>query len=427
MTMALNHRARGLIGVRADATDAGKLLAEINKGFEQFKAAHAEELKGIQNKFADVVTTEKVERINAEIGKLQKALEDNARAMAALQVGGDGKAENKAVAEYKAAFEKWFRRGDRANVADLHDMAIKAALTTDANPDGGYIVTPTMETGIDRVLGTVSAIRNISRVVTTGGPSYKRIINLGGTSSGWVGERGARVETNTAQFSEMDFPTMEIYANPAATQGMLDDANVDIEQWIADEVATEFAEKEGAAFVSGSGVNQPRGFLSYDVVANASYSWGRIGFVVTGAAAGFVTPTTTVNPADAIIALYYSLREGYRNGGTFVLSDAVMGTVRAFKSGDGNYLWAPPTGVDMPATILGKPVVTDDNMPALGSNTFPIAFGNFQRGYLVVDRTGVRVLRDPYTNKPYVMFYTTKRVGGGVQNFEAIKLLRCSN
>jgi HK97 family phage major capsid protein len=193
-------------------------------------------------------------------------------------------------------------------------------------------------------------------------------------------------------------------------------------------VSIEFAEQEGAAFVSGDGVSKPRGILGYPTVLNDNYAWGKLGFVKTGAAADFVLtdPATDVSSADCLVDLYYALKAGYRNGATWLTSDKVMGRIRKMKDGNGNYLWAPPAAKAEVPTILEKPVVTDDNMPALGANKFPVAFGNFQRGYLIVDRQGVRVLRDPYTAKPNVLFYTTKRVGGGVQNFEAIKLLKCS-
>ena len=186
-------------------------------------------------------------------------------------------------------------------------------------------------------------------------------------------------------------------------------------------MSIEFAEQEGAAFVTGNGVNRPRGILSYDAVENADYAWGKLGYVGTGGAAGFAAN----DPADAIIDLYYSLKAGLREGASFLSSDAVMGTVRKMKDGDGNYLWAAPTAPGEVPTILQKPVVTDDNMHALGAGKFPLAFGNFQRAYLIVDRQGIRVLRDPFTSKPNVLFYTTKRVGGGVVNFEALKLLKC--
>ena len=415
------RRARGLHSrVRMDAGDPKALFNELKAMVEQFKAAHEEELKGIKKSFADVVTTEKVERINTEITSLQKALDDTNAILAALRVGGGGKgASDPDKAEHAKAFGKFFRKGSEAN---LRELEIKAKLPTQSDPDGGYLVPEEMESTIDRVLGTVSAMRGLSRVMQISTPTYKKLVNMGGAASGWVGEEESRPETATPSLRELLFNVHEIYAMPGATQTTLDDSRIDIAAWLADEVSTVFAEQEGAAFITGSGVKRPRGLLTYDTVANASYTWGKIGFTVTGAAAAFASS----NPADALIALFYSLREGYRNGASWLTSDAVMETIRKFKDGQGNYLWAPPSGPANVATILGKPVATDDNMPALGANTFPVAFGNFQRGYLITDRAGIRVLRDPYTAKPNVLFYTTKRVGGGVQNFEALKLLKCS-
>ncbi|WP_234913456.1 phage major capsid protein [Sinorhizobium meliloti] len=420
---AFNQRARGLVGVRADGGNAAAILAELKQTFEAFKTEREAELKGINAKFADVVQTEKVDRINAEVTKLQKALDDVNATMAAIKIGGGaGDAPDPAKAEHATAFNKWFRKGDRAVDADLRDLEVKASLSTLSDPDGGYVVPEEMSTTIDRVVGTVSAMRSIATAMTISTDTYKKLVNMGGAGSGWVGEKDARPETANPTLRELVFNTAEIYANPAATQTLLDDARVDIAAWLAEEVATTFAEQEGAAFISGDGKNKPRGILAYDTVANGSYAWGKIGFTATGAAAAFAG----TDPADALIALFYSLKQGYRNGASWLTSDAVMETVRKFKDGQGNYLWAPPSGPANVATILGKPVATDDNMPALGANAFPVAFGNFSRGYLIIDRFGIRVLRDPYTNKPYVHFYTTKRVGGGVQNFEAIKLLKCS-
>lgn len=419
----LNHRARGLVGVRADGANAAAILAELKQTFETFKAEREAELKGIDAKFADVVQTEKVDRINTEITKLQKSLDEVNAAMAAIKLGGGaGDAQVPAKTEHAAAFNKWFRKGERAIDADLRDLEVKASLSTLSDPDGGYVVPEEMSQTIDRVVGTVSAMRGLASVMTISTDTYKKLVNMGGAGSGWVGEKEERPETGTPTLRELVFNTAEIYANPAATQTLLDDARIDIAAWLGNEVSIAFAEQEGAAFISGNGVKKPRGILSYDTVENASYAWGKLGFKVTGGAAGFAGS----NPADALIALFYSLKQGYRNGASWLTSDAVMETIRKFKDGQGNYLWAPPSGPANVATILGKPVATDDNMPALGANAFPVAFGNFQRGYLIIDRFGIRVLRDPYTNKPYVHFYTTKRVGGGVQNFEAIKLLKCS-
>jgi HK97 family phage major capsid protein len=412
MTAHVSNRAlaRGVVAVRADASDPNKILAELKASFETFKAENDKKLK-------DVVHTEKVDRINEDLGKMQAALDAMAAQRAAESLGaGDASPERK---EYRAAFHRFFRDG---TVGNLGDLAIKAALTTQSKPDGGYVVPTEMEGTIDRVLGTVSALRGLSTVRSIGTKSYTKLVNMGGAGSGWVGEEDSRTETGTPTLRELEFNVMEIYAEPYATQTVLDDAMIDIEAWLADEVAIEFAEKEGAAFISGNGVKRPRGLLTYDTVANASYAWGKLGFIVTGGATGFAG----TNPGDAFIDAYYALKNGYRANATWLTSDAVMGPIRKFKDGQGNYLWAPPASAEAPSTIMGKPVVTDDNMDALGADKFPVAFGDFRRGYLVLDRAGIRVLRNPYKVNGKVAFYTTKRVGGGVQNFEAIKLLKCS-
>ena len=425
MNMALNHRARGLVGVRADTRSAIEIFAELRTAVEEMKAAHEEELKGIKNKFADVVQTEKVDRINNEISTLQKALDEANAAIAALRVGpGGGGDIDPAAAEHAEIFNAWFRRGERAIDADLSELEVKASLTTDSDPDGGYLVPEEMANTIDRVAGTVSIMRNLASVMTIGSDTYKKLVNMGGAGSGWVGEKEERPATATPELRELIFNVQELYANPGATQRLLDDSRVDIAQWLANEVAIEFAEQEGSAFISGDGVSKPRGLLSYPTVANGGYSWGKVGFVKSGKAADFADVSASVSPADALIDLYYALKQQYRNGAMFLMSDVVMGRVRKFKDADGAYIWAPPAAPEAPGTVLGKPVATDDNMPAVEANAYPVAFGNFQRAYLIIDRFGVRVLRDPYTNKPYTHFYTTKRVGGGVQNFEALKLLK---
>lgn len=413
-------RVRGLVSARADSSDAVKILNDLKQTFEAFKAERDDEIAALKKGMGDVVKAEKVDRINAEITSLQKSLDDVNAAIAAVRVGGGaGAGIDPAKAEHKEAFGKWFRKGIDN---DLRGLEVKAKLTTQVDPDGGYLVPEEMESTIDRVVGTVSAVRSLARVISISGSGYKKIVNQGGATSGWVGEEESRSDTSTPTLREIAINTGEIYAQPVATQTMLDDSRIDIAQWLADEVSIEFAEEEGAALVSGNGINKPRGILSYNTVANSAYAWGSLGFTVTGAAAAFAAS----NPADAFIDTYYSLKQQYRNGASWLMSDAVMATARKFKDGQGNYIWAPPANAAELATILGKPVATDDNMPALGANAFPVAFGNYKRGYLVVDRAGIRVLRDPYTSKPNVKFYTTKRVGGAVVNFEAIKLLKCS-
>jgi HK97 family phage major capsid protein len=213
---------------------------------------------------------------------------------------------------------------------------------------------------------------------------------------------------------------MELYAMPAATQTLLDDAVVDIDAWLAAEVETVFAEQEGFAFVQGDGVNKPKGFVAAPTVAETSWSWGNLGYVATGSAGAFPTES----PADVLIDLIYALKAGYRQNAVFVMNRKTQSVMRKFRDESGAYMWQPPAIAGQPATFMSFPVVEAEDMPDIAANALSVAFGDFRRGYLVVDRTGIRVLRDPYSAKPYVLFYTTKRVGGGVQDYAAIKLLK---
>jgi HK97 family phage major capsid protein len=213
---------------------------------------------------------------------------------------------------------------------------------------------------------------------------------------------------------------MELYAMPAATPTLLEDSAVNIDEWLAGEVEQVFAQQEGTAFVSGDGTNKPKGFLAYTTVANASWSWGNIGYIASGAAGAFAAS----NPSDVLVDLIYAVKAGYRQNGHFVMNRKTQAVIRKFKDTQGNYLWQPPAQADGRATLMSFPIVEAEDMPDIAANSLAIAFGDFRRGYLVVDRQGLRVLRDPFSAKPYVLFYTTKRVGGGVQDFDAIKVMK---
>ena len=207
---------------------------------------------------------------------------------------------------------------------------------------------------------------------------------------------------------------------PAATQALLDDSVVNLDQWIAEEVQTVFAEQESLAFITGNGVNRPRGFLDYPKIIDTSWSWGNLGYVRTGLAGAFAVS----NPSDILVDLVYALKAGYRQNASWVMNRKTQAAIRKLKDTSGAYLWQPAATVDGKATLLNFPIIEAEDMPDIATDAYAAAFGDFNRGYLIVDRVGVRILRDPYSSKPYVLFYTTKRVGGGVQNFEAIKLLK---
>jgi HK97 family phage major capsid protein len=382
-------------------------------GFAAFKQANDERLAGLERRSGDVLNDEKVARIDTALTETRAKIDQLMLASARPILGGERKAFDPALSERKARFDRYVRKGDGL------DIEVKA-MSEGSNADGGYTVPLEIERTIDRVLSQASPIRAIAGVRQIGGGTYRKPITTAGAASGWVGETGSISQTGTPTLAALDFPAMELYAMPAATQTLLDDSQVDIEQWLADEVQIVFAEQEGAAFVNGDGSNKPRGFLHYTNVADASWSWGNIGYVASGADGAFASS----NPSDALLDLAYAPKQGYRANGRWVMNRKTESAVRKFKDDNGNYIWQPGTTAGQPATIFGYPVTESEDMPDIASNSYAIAFGDFARGYLIVDRVGIRVLRDPYSAKPYVLFYTTKRVGGGVQNFEAIKLMK---
>jgi HK97 family phage major capsid protein len=385
------------IETKSASDDAAQAFDDFARAFEAFKDTNDARLGQIETRLsADVVTDEKLARIDQALDDAKRRIDRYALDRARPPLGGDTPKDPM-----------------------LAERLEEKALSAGSGPDGGYLVPETVEREVLRRLATISPIRAIASVRVISGGLYKRAFSTGGPASGWVGETDARPQTAGPTLAEMSFPAMELYAMPAATQTLLDDAVVDIEQWIAEEVETVFAEQEGAAFVTGDGVNKPKGFLAADTVADDTWQWGRLGFVQAG---GPAFPAD--NPSDVLINLIYALKSGYRQNASFVLNRKTQSAIRKFKDDAGNYLWAPPASLGQPATLMGFPVVEAESMPDIAANAFAIAFGDFKRGYLVVDRAGVRVLRDPYSAKPYVLFYTTKRVGGGVQDYAAIKLLK---
>lgn len=389
---------------------------DFMEAFESFKEVNDRRLSEIEQKLtSDVVTRDRLERINRAMDEQKRVIDQLAlkKARPALGAGPEAGPE---AAEHKAAFEAYVRRGDEAALRELEAKAMSAGTSS----DGGYLVPDTTDTEIGRRLSVVSPMRALSTVRTVSIAVLKKPFALSGPATGWVSETAARPQTASPQLAELSFPTMELYAMPAASQTLLDDAAVNIEAWLASEVDTVFAEQEGDAFIRGDGVNKPKGFLSYDTAADSAWTWGKLGYVATGQAGAFAAS----GASDVLVNAIYALKAGHRQNATFLMNRRTQGEIRKLKDADGNYLWRPPATAGQPATLMGFPVAEGEEMPDIAANAFSIAIGDFRSGYLVVDRTGVRILRDPYSAKPYVLFYTTKRVGGGVQNFEAIKLVK---
>lgn len=393
------------------------LIEAQGRAWEEFKSANDDRIKAEAKGAADVLFEEKAAKINEALdalGEQLKAVEAKGN-----RPGASADGLNEAEAEHKSAYMNWLRKG--VGETELGSLEAKAfATTTNSGADGGYAVPKVIDQAIVKKLVDISAMRSVAQVIQIGTSNYKKLADIGGTGSGWVGETAARPETNTPSLAEIS-PTMgELYANPRATQVMLDDVQFDAEAWLAASVAEEFARAEGAAFISGNGTNKPTGFLNGTPVAtaDASRAWGVLQYTASGAAAAL--PSSV----DTLISLVDSLKAGYRQGAVWMTNKAVLGALRSYKSTDNQYLWQPSVQAGVPSQFLGYSVVEAEDMPAVGAGNFPLAFGNFNAGYLIVDRMGVRTLRDPYSNKPYVGFYTTKRVGGIVQNSEAIKLLK---
>jgi HK97 family phage major capsid protein len=392
----------------ADAFD------EFRRTFETFKEGNDRRLAEIERKgSADVVTHEKVERLSRALDEQKRAIDQYLIRGRRPPLGVEGP-RSAIDLEHKAAFDAYVRAGDEEGMRRIEQKALSVA------SDGGYVVPEETEREIGRRLASVSPIRGISGIRQVSGNVYKKPFAIAGAATGWVGETASRPETAAPTLAELAFPAMELYAMPAATATLLDDAAVNIDEWLAEEVETAFATQEGTAFVTGDGVNKPKGFLAYDKVAEASWAWEDIGYVVTGASGAFAAS----NPSDALIDLVYTLKSGYRQNATWVMNRKTQGAVRKLKDADGNYLWQPAAVAGGTASLMNFPVAESEDMPDIAANSYSIAFGDFRRGYLVVDRVGIRVLRDPYSAKPWVLFYTTKRVGGGVQDFDAIKLLK---
>lgn len=298
------------------------------------------------------------------------------------------------------------------------------SLTIGTPSAGGVAVPNEIDTVIDDTLKTISPIRGIASVVQIGSAHYRKLIAVGGVQSGWASETGARPDTGTPNFVEIVPPMGELFANPSASQAMLDDAMFDVEAWLANEIAVEFARNEGVAFVTGSGVGQPLGYLTYPTATtdDTTRPFGTLQYLASGVDGGF--PAT--NPQDRIIDLVHALRPPYRQGAVFVMNSTTLAKVRKMKDNTGAFIWQPGLSAEQPATLLGYPVVDAEPMPDVAVGSLSIAFGNFAAGYLITERNTTGILRDPFSNKPYVSFYAVRRVGGAVVNSEAIKLLKFS-
>jgi len=401
-------------------------LEKTQQMFNEFKSANDQmqaEVKKMGS--VDTVLSEKVERLNSAITaseeKAQKLFDDlKAEQQRILAFGNPAAAKSEYTPDQQAhhkAFMPFLRKGVDAGLADLQQKAMSVG----SDVDGGYTVPLQFDNRVITRLRDLSDMRSLATVITVSGDALEVLNDTGDVSSGWVNETASRADTNTPQLGKSRIPVQEMYAQPVVTQKLLDDSMWDIEAYLANKVANKFARDEGAAFVTGDGVAKPRGFASYATAATAdsSRAWGTLEHVATGTSGGFGS-----NGTDKIIDLVHRFKPAYLSGAKWTMSRATLSLVRQLKDSTGNYLYIPSPVAGVLPTLLGYDVQTMEDMPAVAANALAIAFGNFAEGYTIVDRMGTRLLRDPYTNKPNVKFYFTKRVGGDVVDFDAIKFIK---
>jgi HK97 family phage major capsid protein len=402
------------------ALEIKDIAERIERTFAEFKSANDERLAALIKKTdVDILVEQKVDHINADLGALTKSFDDLQKKSNRWQLArGEDSAE---VAEHKAAFNSYVRRGyDR----DLRDLEAKA-LSTGSNADGGFAVPEQIDNAVLDRIKLISPLRDLASVIQVSTSDYKKLVNIRGTASGWVGETDSRPDTATPKLHEVPAVMGTLYANPAASSNSLEDIFFDVEAWLQAEISDEFAQKEGAAFISGDGTNKPKGFLAYTVNTSADgvRTFGDLQMVKTGVAGAFVATSSSTNPGDTFIDTVHAMKAPLRAGAAWLMNATTLASVRKFRDVEGNYIWRPGFLEGQPQTLLGYRVVEAADMPDVAANTFPVAFGNWARAYQIVDRRGIFLLRDPFTNKPNVSFYTTKRVGGMVVDSEAIKLL----
>ncbi|WP_265494612.1 phage major capsid protein [Providencia heimbachae] len=396
-----------------DHKDISEVAQELKGQFAEFQEKNNKRIDAIEAEKGKL--SEQVDTLNGKLSDLDE-LKTNLEAELASVKRPDGSTGTKEVSEHKAAFEQFVRKGKEDGLADLERKAMQVG----SDPDGGFAVPEELDRNIISMLRDEVVMRQECNVVTVGTTNFKRLINQGGTNSGWVGEVDKRPETKTSKLASIEPVWGEIYGNPAATQTMLDDAFFNVEQFITGELSTEFAEQEEAAYTNGDGVKKPKGLLAYgsDDQADKDRDWGKLQHLL------LKKPTEVT--ADEIMKLIYTMRKVYRSGAKFMMNNNTLFQVRTLKDAQGNYLWQPGLQLGQPSALLGYGIAENEQFSDVAADAAPIAFGNFKRCYTILDRIGVRMLRDPYTNKPFVHFYTTKRVGSMMVDSNAVKLLKAA-
>lgn len=406
-------RTRGIMAVRNESPET--VFLELRASVEQFKASHT-----------------------SELANMRRGMDDMAAQLAAFQIGGAGDQLNNSAhglgnsgVEHSALAS--FARTGAIDVENLlgglpHNVAssVRASMTSQSDPNGGYFVMPAVSDGITQRLYDVSPMRRLSRYeVITAGDSFEEVDDRDESEAVWVGEEEARPATATPTLGKWSVPLHEIYALQPITQRLLDDSGRDLGAWIAGKISDKFARSEGTAYTNGDGIRKPRGYMTYDKseLGDLTRPRGQLQFIKSGNASGF----DSTNPADVLRSMIWKLRAPYRAGACWQMNSETVSFVDKMKNDTGDYIWRDSMTAGAPPSLLGYPVEINEDMPNVAADAFPIAFGNFRLGYCIVDRPGIKLLRDPYTNKPNVNFYAYRRTGGGLALDDCIKLLKIAD
>lgn len=412
----------------SDLDEVKGLFSETQKTVEALRS----EVDGLKGK-DDPISQEKVAKIEADLAETLSAKQDAELKLKSIQermdefetkMGRPGGAAHGAQAdEYKSAFFEFIRRpDDHKAAAAAYELSRKATDTrTSTDASGGYALPEVISADIAKQVQDISPIRQIARVVSVGTPDYKELVNLNGFGTEWVGETDTRSQTNTPDLGEVAPTFGEIAAKPEATRHSLEDLFFDVEAWLRDSAVEQFAIAEGAAFVAGNGTNKPTGFLDGTPVAtgDASRAFGTLQYVPTGQAAALSS-----NPFDEMYDIKYTLKAGYRSAARWVMNSLTMAAFAKVKDSEGQYLLQPAVSAEAPDIMLGSPVTIAEDMPDVEADAHPVAFGDFNRGYLIADRVGMGIVRDNVTKPGYIRYIMFKRVGGILKDTNAIKLLK---
>ena len=394
-------------------SDANQKLEELGRGWEEFKRVNDERLKKVELQQADGDQKAALAKINEDLNSLGKDLAQVQLAAKRPTLGNDRQED----AEHKSAFQRYLRKGDITGLDEIQ----RKAMNSTSDPDGGFLVNRELDASIDRVVTTISAMARLARVVQIGSRSWQTRTKTSGMSATWPGEGATSGETTEPRYARVEVVAHPIEVEPWVANETLEDADINLEADLANEAGISFAEGEGASFITGTGVGKPQGIMAPTPVANSAYAWGSVGYLVSGKSAAFAS----VAPSDYLVRMQHGLKAQYRPGSAWIMADATLSTVRQFKDASGTfYLWNPDPAAGFGGRLLGAPVEIDDNVAVVAANSLSIAYGNWQRAYAIVQRTGTSVIRDPYTGKGVTKFNFRRRVGGGIINFEAFKVMK---